>query len=315
MTIVPIVFAFDENLVLPAKICISSLLMNAEAETFYDIFILHADNVKIPGIEFRPLMDVYKNCRIQFRSIDINIGTKFEIRNITTACYYRLLIPDLIPEYDKIIYSDVDVIFRTDLSGIFTETDMGDYYIAGVNSLAHLLSATKHYYEKRLKLYSTSIIYSGNLIFNSGLMRRDNLTKQFIAQLDKKYTFQDMDIINIVCRGKIKYLSPSFCYTTYLNDYMLNRQNEIKDLFSEGEIAEAEKYGTIHYNGVKPWQSYCIHFDIWWEYYRKSAFYDKRYYYNFFYSKMEEYDRLSLRKRIKILLRYFVHGKKDLLDF
>lgn len=40
MKTVPIAFAFDNNLVLPACICISSLLMNAKEETFYDIFIL-----------------------------------------------------------------------------------------------------------------------------------------------------------------------------------------------------------------------------------------------------------------------------------
>ena len=38
---IPIVFAFDKNLVMPACVCISSLLMNANKDTSYDIFILH----------------------------------------------------------------------------------------------------------------------------------------------------------------------------------------------------------------------------------------------------------------------------------
>ena len=42
MNIVPIAFAFDNNLVMPAGICISSLMMNANEDTFYDIFILHS---------------------------------------------------------------------------------------------------------------------------------------------------------------------------------------------------------------------------------------------------------------------------------
>ena len=41
MNIVPIVFAFDNNLAFPACICLSSLMMNAKESTFYDIFILH----------------------------------------------------------------------------------------------------------------------------------------------------------------------------------------------------------------------------------------------------------------------------------
>lgn len=39
MRIIPIAFAFDNNLILPACVCISSLMMNAKEDTFYDIFI------------------------------------------------------------------------------------------------------------------------------------------------------------------------------------------------------------------------------------------------------------------------------------
>lgn len=47
MNIVPIVFAFDNNLILPACVCISSLMMNANEDTFYDIFILHSAHIKL----------------------------------------------------------------------------------------------------------------------------------------------------------------------------------------------------------------------------------------------------------------------------
>ena len=42
MNIVPIAFAFDYNLILPACVSISSLLMNAKEDTFYDIYVLHS---------------------------------------------------------------------------------------------------------------------------------------------------------------------------------------------------------------------------------------------------------------------------------
>lgn len=47
MNIVPVVFAFDNNLILPACVCISSLMMNAKEDTFYDIFILHSANIAL----------------------------------------------------------------------------------------------------------------------------------------------------------------------------------------------------------------------------------------------------------------------------
>lgn len=52
MKTVPIAFAFDNNLVLPACICISSLLMNAKEETFYDIFILYSSKINLHKEQF-----------------------------------------------------------------------------------------------------------------------------------------------------------------------------------------------------------------------------------------------------------------------
>ena len=47
MNVIPIAFAFDNNLILPACVCISSLLTNAQKDTFYDIFILHSSNIAL----------------------------------------------------------------------------------------------------------------------------------------------------------------------------------------------------------------------------------------------------------------------------
>mgnify|MGYP006208099459 FL=1 len=75
--------------------------------------------------------------------------------------------------------------------------------------------------------------------------------------------------------------------------------------YTKEDAEYALKYGIIHYNGPKPWNTWCLNFDIWWEYYRKSVYFDPEYYYSFYNNKLDEYDRLPLIKRIKILLRYF----------
>ena len=56
MNVVPIVFAFDNNLILPACVCISSLMMNAKEDTFYDIFILHSIHVVLKKEVLRDLV-------------------------------------------------------------------------------------------------------------------------------------------------------------------------------------------------------------------------------------------------------------------
>lgn len=306
MNIVPIAFAFDNNLIIPACVCISSLMMNAKEDTFYDIFILHSVNTALKKEELDKLPHYYQNCRIQYRQVDETFDSAFEIRGITTPAYYRVLIPELIPEYDKIIYSDVDVIFRFDLSDLYINTDLTNYYVAGVNSLSHLVSEYKHYYVEKLHLDPEKIIYSGNLIINSQKIKEDNLIPLFKEQAQNNYKFQDMDILNIVCKGKILYLSPNFCLSTFISQASLYSQNALLELWNQSEIDNALKHGIVHYNGQKPWKGFCVNFDIWWEYYRKSPFFDKKFYFDFFYGKLNELDQLSLWKRIKILLRYFI---------
>lgn len=309
MKAVPIVFAFDNNLILPACVCISSLLMNAKEDTFYDIFILHSEKEKLNKTELDKVSHYFPNCKIQYRVVDETFDKSFEIRGITTPAYYRLLIPELIPEYDKIIYSDVDVIFRSDLSDFYLNTDMQNYYIAGVNSFAHLIPENLTYY-KRKGMDARGIIYSGNLIFNSKKIIEDNIIPKFRSLALNKYKFQDMDILNIVCEGKIKYLSPEFCLTTYISNWAIYNRSELNKFWEDEIIDRTLSKGIVHYNGQKPWKGFCVNFDIWWEYYRKSPFFDEKYYFDFFYSHLNELDQLTLWKRIKILIRYFVYGKR-----
>ena len=309
MNTIPIAFAFDNNLVMPARVCLSSLMMNAKPDTFYDIFILHSEKENLRKEELNKLPKHYPNCRIQYRTVGDLFDNAFEIRGITTPAYYRLLIPEIISEYNKILYSDVDVIFRGDLSEVYAATAIDNCYIAGVDSLSYLQPHLCKYY-KKLGISAEGIIYSGNLIINSAKILEDNLIERFKQLAQNDYTFQDMDVLNIACRGHICYMSPSFCLTTYLSDYMVHNPNVLTSHWTHSQIEEAAKTGIVHYNGQKPWKGLCPNFDIWWEYYRKSPYFDEKFYFEFFYSKLNELDQLPLWKRIKILARYFIHGRK-----
>ncbi len=312
MNIVPVVFAFDNNLILPACVCISSLMMNAKEDTFYDIFILHSANIALKKEELDKLSQYYQNCRIQYRQVDNTFDSAFEIRGITTSTYYRLLIPDLIPEYDKIIYSDVDVIFRSDLSNIYFSVDLHDSYVAGVNALIPFIPDMRAYYQKMRKVEMKGIIYAGNIILNSKKIREDNIIEQFKELAKKNFRFQDLDVLNIVCQNRVTYLKPEFCVTTYFSEFSIRNRTILRQYWTDNDIALALQNGIVHYNGQKPWKGFCVNFDIWWEYYRKSPFFDEKFYFEFFYKRLNELDQLSLWKRIKILIRYFVYGKREI---
>ena len=305
---IPIVFCFDDNLEIPAGVCLTSLLVNANTDIFYDIFILHSDKCTFPGGKLNELPQRYGNCKITYRSIGRSFENAFEIRGITVAAYYRLLIPEIIPEYDKIIYSDVDVIFRSDLSQLYETTDLTDFYMAGVVSVSASIDAAYKKYIEGLGLNPAEYIYSGNLIINSQKLSEDGMVQKFIKEAShSNYKYQDMDIINIVCKGKIMRLPPVFCMTIAINKYAAYQIET--PCYTEQELKDALQEGIIHYNGHKPWKQYCPHFDVWWEYYRQSIFFDQQYYFDFFARKMHEYDLMPLWERVKILARWFIYYK------
>lgn len=310
MTTVPIVFAFDNNLAMPAAVCIFSLLANAKDTTIYDIFVLKREYEDLDLSMVEMVMRNYPRHKLTVRNVGDTFDGSFEIRGITTPAYYRLLIPSLIPEYDKVLYSDVDVIFRDDLSHVYS-TDIGDNYIAGVNAITYLDKDSNDYYF-RLGLDPRKVVYSGNLIFNNKvILENPAIGKSFLDQAKNNYKFQDMDVLNIVCQNRIFQLKPDFCLSNYICKAMVYERAQLPESWSNSDLEYARDFGIVHYNGRKPWQGYCMNFDIWWEYYRKSPIFDEKFYFDFFYGKLNELDSLPLMKRIKILARYFVYGKRQ----
>lgn len=300
MNQVPLVFSFDDNLQLPAGVCITSLLENAKEDTFYDIFILHDDYCEYPESGFlEKLHQKYDNFNITYRSVGNAFEGAYEVRGITIAAYYRLLIPEVISEYDKIFYFDVDIIFRNDLSELYSHTNLDDFYIAGVSTP---YSDITPYVNRVINMDISKYICSGTLLINSKKIIEDNLVEKFKRVASKNHLYQDQDTLNIVCGDKIKILPPWFGVVGKMYEIISDPNQKY---YNKEAVDYALHYGIIHYAGGKPWQGWSHNFDIWWEYYRKSIYFDPIFYLDFYHNKMIEYDQLSLWKRVRYLLRYF----------
>ena len=129
---IPIVFSTDNNYVMQTGVTILSLLESAHTSTVYEIFVLINNDVTEESKQcLRKQVSYFPNHTIDFISIGTTFENSFEIRNISIATYSRLLIPWLLPQYDKIIYSDVDIIFHTDLTNAYG-IEMGHKLVAGV---------------------------------------------------------------------------------------------------------------------------------------------------------------------------------------
>ncbi len=270
---IPIVYATDDSFVLPARVAIWSMLKNSSQDFFYDIYIMHTDELSQSNMEFlTQISEVYSNCSINFLGID---KEQFEginlIPGITVSSMFRLLICDYLQEYEKCLYIDSDVVVLEDISELYT-IPLGENYIAGIRD-----NGVQHDFEK-LGNYAKTIgidsmhgyVNSGVLVMNLSAIRSDGLKEKFLSQIKEKYEYLDQDILNKCCRGRIKQLPLK--YNLFRKFYQRVFKLQGTD-FSDEEIKEAQEAPVIlHYaERLKPWVNIRgVASDVWWAYAQKA---------------------------------------------
>lgn len=287
--IVSIALSTDDNYVEPAMVTITSILENRKKSTTYDFYILSSELKSENKQKLERLQTKCDKCRFVFIDMggNFNNATVRAHGHITTAAYYRLLLPNLMKNLDKILYLDVDVIVLSDLSELFN-TNIDNYYLAAVKGYN---STLMNNYARRNGLSSYSevlnipsmdqYVNSGVMLMNLKLMREENLEERFVKFVERNHgknrlgLCHDQDVINAVCYGKIYFLSLKYNAMQHYADKYEKIQS-LQDAYSKGEWEEAYKNPKIiHYSGPqKPWNNKKnINSDIWWLKYKKMAAY------------------------------------------
>lgn len=259
---IPIVFSTDHNYVMPTGVTIASLLSSSNGDS-YEIYVMTAQDVTTDDRNklTQQVKALSKDSKISFVEMDKYFNDGFEIRGISKACYYRLMIPWLIPDVDKIIYADVDMIFQTSLRSLY-EIELKEKYLGAVlTSSPEAWKKNKKYFDK-IGIDYTGYFNSGILLINSKLQRDANLDKEYERLSKEKFLYQDQDILNIVCRGKTEFLDKRF--------------NLLPSLF--GTSPEFSEDVVIHYAGIKPWDHFTYAWAEWWEVYNQSVFREDGFY-------------------------------------
>lgn len=188
-------------------------------------------------------------------------------RHVTKATFYRLALCKLINEV-KCIYLDADIIVTEDLQSLFT-VDLEKYYIAGCRDIWIDMMSEKAREKRRKRTGIPSMqdyVNAGVLVMNLQKMREEGLDKVFLQHLNKDYLFEDQDIINVCCYGKIKHLPAKWnIYTLFLGSLNEMRDNGI----SEDVLRDFKaRKGIIHYATpfIRPWEHtrYWANRE-WWE--------------------------------------------------
>lgn len=272
-TVVPVVFSADHNFIMPTSVAILSMLQNS-TDCFCRIIILQGKDVTGKDQESLKTLIAPFAASIEFQTMGNEFDNCFEIRGISTASYYRIQIPWLIPDLDKVLYIDGDVLFKQSILQLFNE-DIEGYYVGGVNNII-LLDISIEKYVSQIGADHNSYINGGVQIINSKLQRTDNLYEQYKKHLGEKYKYQDQDIVNIVCKGKVKLISHKYNSTyTAIKYYQANNGKCKIDKSQEYSKLQPLEPVIIHYAGAKPWNSFTLYWRDWWNVFEETEFYSK----------------------------------------
>lgn len=272
---IPIAMTPDNNYVYPTIVAMTSILENKNDSTHIDFNILISDDVTDENKNrLRSLGGMYKNSSVKLIEMKDTFKDSYH-RWLPVSAYYRLLLANLLPQYDKVLYLDGDTFVRRDLKNMY-DLNLGDNYIAGVKDYPVICWRPADY-AKRLGVGSINqYINSGVLIMNLKKIREDKLEnkfKNFIPELkDRGVSFYDQDVLNAVCYNKIKHVDLEYNAMQHFS-YDYNKETKLLNCYSAKEMGKAYDDPTIvHFaGGNKPWKNKNIRFYDEWDKYRKIA--------------------------------------------
>lgn len=258
---VPVVVAFTPNYFIPVATCLYSLFVSSGQADCYHIICLLSEELpegmKSKIQQIGKGRSTYSFINLEGKMNDIYVDSKF-----TVATLYRLLIPDLLLDYDKILYLDCDVIVRNNLAELYRQTNLGNHYLAGVFE-APMDFQMPHI--RAIGCTPATYINAGFLIMNLALLRADNMVGKFMETIRRELDFFDQDTLNICCHGRIMGLPPR--YNSIRTFFLPQYKSSFLQQYTVQDWEDVQLHGTVHYTGAKPWNHFTVEFRLWWQYY------------------------------------------------
>ena len=272
---IPIFFTFDRYYAVPAAVAFYSLLRHAAPLYQYNLYVLHTSIPQAIQKRLARLVKRFPNADLQFIDVshfdgqgDIGQGKSHFSKEI----YYKLIAAEIFPQYDRILCSDVDVVFTGDISPSYFLFPDEDFYYAGVGQVlenGRMKAYADDLFSPQEKQALEQEIMAGYLLFNLAVIRRDRMQGKLTDFYRRNYhrlPLPEQDCLALCCGPRVRHLPMEYvvCNTYYKP-------------FSRGDVhfstasrwlpeGEAERLAMftralarpvqVHYVGpLKPWNS------------------------------------------------------------
>lgn len=280
-----IIVAINEKYVPFFSVLLESIVESVDADEKYEVVVLYS---QLDNKSQKVLRDMLDEDNIQIRFLNVakqTEGKSFFVNGenqkayLSKEAYFRLLAPELLPEYQTALYLDSDIVVRTGWTDIF-KINLDGYFLAAVPDiwdnwkcyLKH--SQLAEYREKELKMTNHREYFnSGVMLLNLEAMRREFKDGELLRLASSKdWKKHDQDVINMTCKGKVLFLS-----------YKWNLiECPGKEAFAT--VSQEERYHIqdsqenrliIHFASRKPWIIKGVQNESdFWRYAVKSPYFD-----------------------------------------
>ena len=250
---IPVAFCFDARGTKMAAVTIKSLLIASAGRCDYDIYcVVNADVTEELRDIVRGIVDgsgSTVNFVVGNNDFDESSRGKWPV-----AMWYRLMLPKLVPNVDRIIYADLDILFFNDLIDIY-EYDLGDNIIAAVPT--------------RTNMY----INSGFLLMNLKKIREENIYDVWVQDSkDHDYYNPDQDVLNYTLKGRIAFLPLRY-------NFQLSHGSRIFKIYSESQLDDLKHNLVVlhYYDYIKPWSKGIrpVYSEYWWDVARQTGLFQE----------------------------------------
>lgn len=260
----------DDNYAMPLTVMLRSVVENLNHSCEAHIFIIDG-GIKNHNKEKIVQSLNLGNCNVEFLAQPESLleelkesgilDTKGQLKPAKTTSYvttpglFRLFLPQLLSQLDKVIYLDCDLIVRGDLSQLW-EIDIKNYYLAAVQEfwIPYVSSegGLPNYQELGLSK-NTKYFNSGVLLINLQKWRTDNISFKLIDYRKRNIQhlqFCDQDVLNAVTAEQWKELDPLWNVTPGVYR-LISRDSNLTE--KDFQRLLQDPY-VIHYaSASKPW--------------------------------------------------------------
>lgn len=281
---IPVILACSDEYVPHAAEVVQSLIDHSSEDFNYDLIFLHTTVTKSNQRVIEGMITKYPNVSIRFFDVgEIMQRWKMQVhRYYSVETFYRLLIPQLLYKYEKVIYLDSDLTILRDIAYLFT-IDIGENLLAatldpGMIARFEMEPEIADYFENILLLKKPRLYFqAGVLVFNIRKFNEVFMPYELLNfAASYLYQYVDQDVLNVKCNGSVYILDERWNVMTD-SWGITNHLKAVPRMYQKYLDSVSDPY-IIHHAGRpndRPWNCPTVPLgEYYWKYARKTPFYE-----------------------------------------